>query len=86
MNRTQHPSNNAVLGAPVDWDQKSIECGALPITRTNYSDGSPVMVSFWTPSKEELADLAAGGSISLWVFGTSHPPVSLQVEPASAQH
>lgn len=80
MNRTQHPSNNAVLGAPAGWDQKEIPCGALPITRTECQ-GVPAVVSFWRPTSEELAALNAGGSVALWVMGHTMPPVSLGVEP-----
>lgn len=80
MNRTQHPSNNAVLGAPAGWDQKELPCGALPITRTECQ-GVPAVVSFWRPTPEELAALNVGGSVALWVMGYTMPPVSLGVEP-----
>jgi len=80
MNRMQHPSNNAVLGAPAGWDQKEVPCGALPITRTEC-EGLPVVVSFWRPTSEELAALNAGAPVSLMVVGHTMPPVSLTVEP-----
>lgn len=79
MNRTQHPSNNAVLGAPIGWDQKDLPCGALPITRT-MCEGKPAVASFWKPTAEELAALNAGGSVVLWVIGETMPPVALCVE------
>lgn len=78
MNRIQHPSNNAVLGAPAGWDQKALPCGALPITRTVW-DGQAAVVSFWQPTAEELAALAAGASVQLWVVGVTMPPVALMV-------
>ena len=80
MNRHQHPTNNAVLGAPKGWDQGEVPCGALPITRTE-SDGLPCVVSYWRPTADELAALNAGGSIALWVVGVTMPPVSLSVDP-----
>jgi hypothetical protein len=79
MNRMQHPSNNAVLGAPLGWDQEQLPCGALPITRAEW-DGMPAVVSFWKPTSEELALLNAGGSVALWVIGETMPPVSIAVE------
>ncbi len=79
MQRTQHPSNNSVLGAPEGWDQKELPCGALPITRTEC-DGFPAVVSFWRPTAEELAQLSAGGTVALWVIGSTMPPVSLTVD------
>ena len=80
MDRTQHPSNNHVLGAPVGWDQKEMPCGALPITRTKV-DGQDVMVSFWRPTAFELERLNQGGTVALWVYGVAHPPVAVGVEP-----
>ena len=80
MNRMQHPSNNAVLGAPAGWDQKELPCNALPITRTKC-EGVPAVVLFWRPTAEELAALNAGAAVALWVMGHTMPPVSLSVEP-----
>lgn len=36
MDRMQQPSNNAVLGAPAGWDQQTLPCNALPVTRTDW--------------------------------------------------
>lgn len=80
MDRTQHPSNNFVLGAPVGWDQKELPCSALPVTRMAV-EGRPVMVSFWRPTGDELAALNRGGTVALWVYGEGHPPVAVGVEP-----
>lgn len=78
MRKTQHPTNNAVLGAPAVWDQGGLPCGALPITRTEV-DGVPAVVSYWTPSAQELAALNAGKPVALWVVGQAMPPVALEV-------
>ena len=79
MNKHQHHTNNAVLGAPAGWDQGQLPCSALPITRTEC-DGIPAVVSYWRPSENELAILAGGGSIALWVIGSTMPPVMLAVD------
>lgn len=78
MNRTQHPSNNFVLGAPPGWDQSTLPCDALPVTRCEL-EGMPAMLSFWRPTAEELQALAAGGLVILSVLGCAHPPVSVGV-------
>lgn len=78
MRFTQRPSNNRVLGAPKGWDQKALECGALPITQTEV-DGMPAMVSFWRPDAAELEALQKGALVALWVIGEAHPPVSIGV-------
>jgi len=81
MNKIQHPLNNAVLGAPVGWNQGELPCSALPITRTHVGD-LPAVVSYWRPTAEELAVLNAGGVLALWVLGATMPPVQLSVEAA----
>jgi hypothetical protein len=75
---TQHPSNNSVLGAPEGWDQAQLPCDALPVTRTEWN-GQPAIVSYWKPTPEELAQLAEGAWVALWVAGNTHPPVALEV-------
>lgn len=81
MIRTQHPSNNAVLGAPAGWNQGELTCSALPITRTEC-EGQPAIISYWRPTVEELAALNAGACLALWVIGRSMPPVMLVVDGA----
>lgn len=78
MNRHQHPTNNDVLGAPpsVPID----ECNALPITRIQYSDGTPAVASYRKPTPDELALLNRGFAVRLTVLGTTHPPLMLGVD------
>ena len=78
MNRTQHPSNNAVLGAPAGWDQEELPCGALPITRTKV-DGIDCVVSYWRPTAAELAELNAGSLVMLHVIGMTMPLMAVGV-------
>jgi hypothetical protein len=79
VDRYQHPSNNAVLGAPKGWDQAELPCGALPITRV-VDGGVNHVVSFWRPTADELKALASGALVELWVVGHTMPPVALAVE------
>lgn len=78
MDRHQHPTNDDVLGAPpgVPID----ECNALPITRIQYSDGTPAVASYWRPTPAELALLAQGAAVRLTVLGATHPPLMLGVD------
>ena len=80
MNRHLHHTNNAVQGAPGDRLQPGRPGEALPITRT-LCDGLPAVVSYWKPTENELAILAGGGSIALWVVGATMPPIMLAVDP-----
>lgn len=80
MNKHQHHTNNGVLDAPKGWDQAQLPSDALPISRIEV-EGMPAVVSYWKPSENELAALAAGGSIALTVLGVTMPPVTLAVDP-----
>jgi hypothetical protein len=81
MQRAQHKTNNAVIGAPKGWDQSKLPCDALPITITDW-DGIPSCVSWWEPTAEERALIAAGAKVRLWVAGgiNQHPPVCVDVD------
>lgn len=79
MDRTQHPSNNHVLGAPAGHDQEQLPIGALPITRVQTEDGVMVQMSFWRPNAAELEALAAGHLVVLQIYGGMHPPVAVGV-------
>lgn len=77
MRPTQHRSNNDVLGAPAGMTVD--ECKPLPITRIEYSDGTPACVSFWTPTADELARLSAGQPVMISAIGRTHPPLCVLV-------
>ena len=56
----------------------------LPIRdelRNTTVDGSqtPVMVTAWEPTPDELERLNKGAFVQLCVLGTGHPPVMLEV-------
>lgn len=80
MNRHLHHTNNALLNVPGVAVQTPLPGNALPVTRTQC-DGMAAMVSYWKPSENELAILASGGSVALWVVGTTMPPFMLAVDP-----
>lgn len=80
MQKIQHRSNNAVLGAPAGWDQGELPVSALPITRIEI-EGMPAVASYWRPTEEEIAILLGGDIVELVVLGGSMPTVSLSVVP-----
>ena len=79
MNFVQHPSNNRVLGAPKDWDQLELPCGALPVTDVLLAPDMPAIQSYWRPTPAELHSLNDGGLVVLSICGVTMPPAMVQV-------
>lgn len=80
MKFIQHPSNNAVLGAPEGSGIEDVR--ALFITRVKYDDGSHTVASYWMPDDNERALIARGEPIRLTVLGVTMAPVKLDVGDA----
>ena len=51
----------------------------LPIRDIVLEGNGPVMASCWEPNPEELKLLNAGAKVRLYVAGTVHPPVMVEV-------
>lgn len=74
------PNATRVLGAPPDWDEERHGwCGGLAIKDQPGEGGVNHMISAWEPTPEEMARLAKGAPVLLWVVGTVHPPVMVTV-------
>lgn len=66
---------------------KSQGFAALPVRDTKVliasHDGRTIemdaMVSSWEPTVEELKKMINGAPILLWVYGTKHPPIRIEV-------
>lgn len=67
-----------VFGAPLDWNGKDMDCGALPVREVSTPEGV-FLVSAWEPTPEELRAIARGETIKLWIRGPGHPVVALTV-------
>ena len=78
MRPTQHPSNNDVLGAPPGATIE--ECRPLAITRVQYESGLRGVLSYWQPSEQERAAIAAGAPVCVAVMGMTHPPLAIGVD------
>lgn len=83
MRPVQHSSNNAVLSPPPGMTLE--QCQPLPITRVQFTDGTPAVWSYWQPSDAERAAIAGGASVRLSAIGRTHPPVSLGVDGVDEQ-
>lgn len=51
----------------------------LSISDRQMQDGTPIMLTMWEPTPAELALLNQGRPVNLWILGTAHPPVMVDV-------
>jgi hypothetical protein len=77
VNFHNHPSNNMLLTVPPGMT----DCSNLPATMCVEDGVFKWVASFWKPSPEEMQLLIDGGSVALFVFSQTHPPVAIGVEP-----
>jgi hypothetical protein len=69
--------SNAVLGKPPDMGHD--ECTCLSVLRTETESGTPVVVSCWKLTHEELEEVCRTGRVWLTVVGETMPPVAVDV-------
>lgn len=67
-----------IFDAPADWKNNEELRSVLAIRDVQTEQGN-FMVSAWKPDPHELAALKAGSHIELWIRGTTHPVVALEV-------
>lgn len=63
---------NTVLGKPADMTHE--QCEAASVCRTQYDDGTPVVISCWKVTKEELEEIQRTGRVWLTIVGQTMPP------------
>lgn len=80
MEASAFPEENTVLDAP---DGVSIDrCNPLSACRTVMDDGTPVVISCWRPTKEEMEEMARTGRVWLMIWGhTMFPAKVMGVSP-----
>lgn len=67
--------SNAVLGRPANMGTDECEC--LSVLRTETSEGTPVVVSCWKCTPEELEEIKRTGRVWLVIYGVTMPPAAL---------
>lgn len=70
---TSFTESDAVLGRPQYMTDD--ECSCLSILRTTTTDGTPVVLSCWKLTAEELEEVNRTGRVWLTVVGQTMPPV-----------
>lgn len=76
MNPIQFKEANMKFVAPSD--QPNV--GDLPAFVGNNQEGSPVVISKWELSQEEIEQIVKNKSIFMVVSGQGMPPISLHTE------
>ena len=72
---TSFDESNGVLDKPPGMTYD--ECEVLSVWRGESSDGVPLVVSQWKPTREELDEINRTGRVWLIVLGHTMPPASL---------
>lgn len=80
MSPTGFNDETGVLDAPV---QRVGEGGAdevmpLSVCQTKTEAGTPVVVSCWRPTQDELNEIARTGRVWLAIMGATMPPVQVE--------
>jgi hypothetical protein len=63
---------NTVLDKPADMTHD--QCESASVCRTQYDDGTPVVISCWRVTKEELEEIQRTGRVWLTIVGQTMPP------------
>lgn len=75
MNSTPFKEQTRVLGAPQGWDANANgPCLGLPVHIDEFG-----FKSRWQPTWRERIGILFGRPVWLWVVGSAHPPVALEV-------
>ncbi len=72
------PQSNFTFGKPISMTDE--ECGDLRVFRGPDGNGTPVIISKWQPSKEDIEAINRGEGIYLYIIGAGMPPVSICTE------
>ncbi len=72
------PESNFTFEKPIDMTDD--QCLPLTVFKGDCDDGTPVIISCWKLSKEDLDTIKETGAIWLQIVGRGMPPVSLQTE------
>lgn len=78
MRAIQHKTATRVLGAPKGVEHH--ECTPITVTDIEYAGGGNGIRTYWMPTEEEKADIAAGKPICVEFWGTTMPPCVITTE------
>lgn len=75
MVSTSFDESTEALSRPADMTEE--QCNPLSVWRGPHEDGTPLVISCWKLTQEELEEFNRTGRIWLIVCGHTMPPVAL---------
>lgn len=69
------PESNIALSRPKDMTDE--QCSPLCVFKGEDVEGTPVIISLWKLTKEELEEINKTGRVWLCIYGRGMPPVAL---------
>lgn len=75
MIATSFSEENLILDPPPQLREENIEC--LPVFAGRAEDGTPIVISCWKITAEEMEEMKKTGRVWLMVFGHGMPVVSV---------
>jgi hypothetical protein len=75
MELANFPESNTVLDKPSDMTHD--QCESACVCRTQQEDGTPVVISCWKVTEEELAEIQRTGRVWLMIVGHTMPPAAV---------
>lgn len=72
------PEANFTFTKPADMTDE--QCMPLQVWKGKDQEGFPLIISKWSLSAEDMAEIQKSGTVYLIITGTGMPPVSLHVE------
>lgn len=74
MMPTAFDEENGFLDAPAGMSPD--DCDSLSVWRGVIDNGTPVVISCWKPTAEEMEEIQRTGRIWILVMGTTMPPIA----------
>jgi hypothetical protein len=78
MMPTDFDESNMVLDKPLSMTRE--QCDPLCVWQGDATDGTPMVISCWKLTQEELEEINKTGRVFLQVIGHAMPPVCLTVK------
>lgn len=79
MQPVKPPNATRTLTAPPGHEDEIIDLPIIDVVIGDEKQHVHAMVSCWQPTVEELALMAAGTPVLLWIYGVQMPPAALTV-------